>query len=67
MAGCKPCPPERAWLGEVASVALVQTCQDARRAAHGGKDVDREIRYRVPGGRPGLGAPRIQSGHRAGG
>ncbi len=24
--------PERAWLGEVASVALVQTCQDARRA-----------------------------------
>jgi putative transposase len=24
--------PERAWLGEVASVALVQACQDARRA-----------------------------------
>ena len=32
MAGCKPCPPERAWLGEVGSVALVQACQDARRA-----------------------------------
>ena len=26
------CTPERAWLGEVASVALVQACQDARRA-----------------------------------
>src|SRR6266571_9028041 len=24
--------PERAWLGEVTSVALVQACQDARRA-----------------------------------
>jgi putative transposase len=24
--------PERAWLGEVASVPLVQACQDARRA-----------------------------------
>ena len=24
--------PEREWLGEVASVALVQACQDARRA-----------------------------------
>ena len=24
--------PERAWLAEVASVALVQACQDARRA-----------------------------------
>ena len=24
--------PERAWLGEVASVTLVQACQDARRA-----------------------------------
>ena len=24
--------PERAWLGDVASVALVQACQDARRA-----------------------------------
>src|SRR5215469_7814465 len=24
--------PERSWLGEVASVALVQACQDARRA-----------------------------------
>jgi len=24
--------PERAWLGQVASVALVQACQDARRA-----------------------------------
>ena len=24
--------PERAWLGEVASVALVQACRDARRA-----------------------------------
>jgi putative transposase len=24
--------PERAWLGEVASVALVQACNDARRA-----------------------------------
>jgi transposase len=24
--------PERAWLGEVASVALVQACQDTRRA-----------------------------------
>src|SRR5579863_5820769 len=24
--------PERAWLGKVASVALVQACQDARRA-----------------------------------
>jgi putative transposase len=26
------CTPERAWLAEVASVALVQACQDARRA-----------------------------------
>ena len=26
------CTPERSWLGEVASVALVQACQDARRA-----------------------------------
>ena len=26
--------PERAWLAEVASVALVQACQDARRAYH---------------------------------
>jgi putative transposase len=26
--------PERAWLSEVASVALVQACQDARRAYH---------------------------------
>jgi putative transposase len=26
------CTPERAWLGEVASVALVQACRDARRA-----------------------------------
>jgi len=26
------CTPERVWLGEVASVALVQACQDARRA-----------------------------------
>ncbi len=26
------CTPERAWLSEVASVALVQACQDARRA-----------------------------------
>ena len=24
--------PERSWLGQVASVALVQACQDARRA-----------------------------------
>jgi putative transposase len=27
--------PERGWLGEVASVALVQACQDARRARTG--------------------------------
>ncbi len=26
------CTPERSWLGEVASVALIQACQDARRA-----------------------------------
>ncbi len=31
--------PERAWLGEVASVALVQACQDARRACRVGLDL----------------------------
>jgi putative transposase len=43
--------PEREWLGEVASVALVQACQDARRAyknwfdSLSGKRKDRKVRH----------------------
>ena len=43
--------PERAWLGEVASVALVQACQDARRAYRNwfgsvsGKRKGRKVRH----------------------
>lgn len=54
--------PERAWLGEVASVALVQACQDARRArTHGGPTATgstrcpgsaRDARSGIPGSGP---------------
>ena len=46
--------PERAWLGEVASVALVQACQDARRAyknwfdSRNGRRKGPEIRHPKP-------------------
>jgi putative transposase len=46
--------PERAWLAEVASVALVQACQDARRAyrnwfdSASGKRKGRKVRRPVP-------------------
>ena len=48
--------PEREWLGEVASVALVQACQDARRAYRNWFDS-------VSGRRKGrrVGAPRFRS------
>jgi len=48
--------PEREWLGEVASVALVQACQDARRAYRNWFDS-------LSGKRKGrkLGAPRFRS------
>jgi len=46
--------PERVWLGEVASVALVQACQDARRAyknwydSLAGRRKGRQIRHPKP-------------------
>ena len=48
--------PEREWLGEVASVALVQACQDARRAYRNWFDS-------LSGKRKGrkMGAPRYRS------
>ena len=48
--------PEREWLGEVASVALVQACQDARRAYRNWFDS-------LSGKRKGrrVGAPRLRS------
>lgn len=48
--------PERAWLGEVASVVLVQACQDARRAYRNWFDS-------LSGKRKGrmVGAPRLRS------
>ncbi|MGW5755581.1 RNA-guided endonuclease InsQ/TnpB family protein [Nocardia rhamnosiphila] len=48
--------PERAWLGEVASVALVQACQDARTAYRNWFDS-------ISGKRKGrrIGAPRFRS------
>lgn len=48
--------PQRAWLGEVASVVLVQACQDARRAYRNWLDS-------LTGKRKGrkLGAPRFRS------
>jgi putative transposase len=47
--------PEREWLGEVASVALVQACQDARRAYRNWFDS-------LSGRRKGrVGAPRFRS------
>ena len=48
--------PEREWLGEVASVALVQACQDARRAYRNWFDS-------MSGKRKGrkMGAPRFRS------
>ncbi|WAM19784.1 RNA-guided endonuclease InsQ/TnpB family protein [Rhodococcus sp. JS3073] len=48
--------PERAWLGEVASVVLVQACQDARRAYRNWFDS-------LSGKRKGrkVGAPRFRS------
>ncbi|WP_246097890.1 RNA-guided endonuclease InsQ/TnpB family protein [Rhodococcus spelaei] len=48
--------PERAWLGEVASVALVQACQDARRAYRNFFD---SLSGRRKGQR--VGAPRFRS------
>ena len=50
--------PERAWLGEVASVALVQACQDARRA-------DRNWFDSLAGRRNGrrVGHPRFRTKH----
>jgi putative transposase len=50
--------PARAWLAEVASVALVQACQDARRAYRNWFDS-------LSGRRPGrkLGHPRFRSKH----
>jgi putative transposase len=48
--------PERAWLGDVASVALVQACQDARTAYRNWFDS-------ISGKRKGrrIGAPRFRS------
>jgi len=48
--------PEREWLGEVASVALVQACQDARRAYRNWFD---SLSGRRRGRR--IGAPRFRS------
>jgi len=50
--------PERAWLAEVASVALVQACQDARRAYRNGFDS-------LSGKRKGrrVGHPRFRTKH----
>jgi len=50
--------PERAWLAEVASVALVQACQDARRAYRNWFDSR-------SGSRKGhrVGQPRFRSKH----
>jgi putative transposase len=48
--------PEREWLGEVASVALVQACQDARRAYRNWFD---SLSGRRKGRR--VGAPRFRS------
>jgi putative transposase len=50
--------PERAWLGEVASVALVQACQDARRAYRNWFDS-------LSGKRRGqrIGHPRLRTKH----
>jgi putative transposase len=50
--------PERAWLAEVASVALVQACQDARRAYRNWFDA-------LSGKRRGrrVGRPRLRSKH----
>jgi putative transposase len=52
------CTPERAWLGEVASVALVQACQDARRAYRNWFDS-------LSGKRRGrrVGRPRLRTKH----
>jgi putative transposase len=50
--------PQRAWLAEVASVALVQACQDARRAYHNWFDSVSGRRK----GRP-VGHPRFRSKH----
>jgi len=55
--------PERAWLAEVASVVLVQACQDARRAHHNwldslsGKRKGRRVghpRFRIKHGRQSI-------------
>ena len=48
--------PEREWLGEVASVALVQACQDARRAYRNWFD---SLSGRRKSGR--IGRPRFRS------
>ena len=48
--------PERAWLGQVASVALVQACQDARRAYRNWFD---SLSGKRKGGR--VGHPRFRS------
>jgi transposase len=47
--------PERAWLAKVASVALVQACQDARRAYRNWVDsLSGTCKGRRPGGREEL-------------
>src|SRR4029453_12073773 len=51
-------PPERAWLTEVASVALVQACQDARRAHRNWLD---SLTGRRKGRR--VGHPRFRTKH----
>jgi putative transposase len=57
--------PERAWLAEVASVALVQACQDARRAyrnwfdSASGKRKGRKVRHPVFRRKHGLQSIRL--------
>jgi putative transposase len=51
--------PERSWLGEVASVALVQACQDARRAYRNWFD---SLNGRRKG--PAIGHPKPRRKHR---
>jgi putative transposase len=54
--------PERAWLGEVASVALVQACQDARRAYQNWFD---SIKGRRKGPKIGHPKPRRKRGRQS--
>jgi putative transposase len=54
--------PERSWLGEVASVALVQACQDARRAYSNWFD---SLRGRRKGPKIGHPEPRRKHGRQS--